>query len=293
MFATMNILSFLSLMAVGALAVDHCPAVCVSDPPLLLDAGVTNVSASIDADYNTQCQATLQFSNTDFLPVSYRFHFDDSPCNGLMVASFTVPNEAPNGMGCVMWQCTGLGMQSCNTFTISGGLAEENLTATGIGYIGCVQENTKTSTTLRTVTSASRTLTETSTSTLISLTTSLFQDKSDATNLESGQGSGLSFGDASTRASTTNSSVDTTASTSVSTGISEANATATSQQTADVIKGGETSITTADVATASSGVESVAATSLMTVVISSVMSSFTVLQTVTSVMTACSEETNV
>ncbi|KAI1444524.1 hypothetical protein F5Y02DRAFT_418979 [Annulohypoxylon stygium] len=161
---------FFILLAASALALHRCPAVCVSDPPLLLDAGTSNVSAIINNDFGP-CQARIHFSDPNFLPITYQFN--NVMCRGIPLASFTLPPEAPNGDGCVVWQCAGQNMLTCNAIIVSGGISHNNLTASKNGTVGCILDTTQTRTSLITVTTSSWTVTQTSTSIFTTQTTSL------------------------------------------------------------------------------------------------------------------------
>ncbi|KAI1322662.1 hypothetical protein F5Y16DRAFT_415612 [Xylariaceae sp. FL0255] len=147
-----------------------CPAVCASDPLLEFHAGFTNVSAIVDNNFGSQCEAVLQFSDANFLPITY--HFNNITCDGLAETSFTVPPEVPNGPGCVVWQCNGPGLVTCNSFAISGGTAVTDIQGIRNGNIGCISETTRILTTLITTTSSSHTITKVVTSTATGVVTS-------------------------------------------------------------------------------------------------------------------------
>ena len=48
-----------------------------------------------------QCEATLDFSHPNFLPI--KFGFKALECIGLQKAEFTIPMEAPNGDALILW----------------------------------------------------------------------------------------------------------------------------------------------------------------------------------------------
>lgn len=48
-----------------------------------------------------RCEATIQFSDPSFLPMSYSF--ESVPCDGLQINVFTIPDGVPNGEAVVIW----------------------------------------------------------------------------------------------------------------------------------------------------------------------------------------------
>ncbi|KAK6841014.1 hypothetical protein PG987_001874 [Apiospora arundinis] len=78
------------------------------------------------------------------------------------MATFTVPEEAPDGEACVVWQCASQDSQSCSNLVISGGRSDVNMTTTKLGISECVSEAIETQTTLVTVTLPSTTVTKSS-----------------------------------------------------------------------------------------------------------------------------------
>ncbi|KAI0399795.1 hypothetical protein F4802DRAFT_533273 [Xylaria palmicola] len=166
---------FVVLLATPVLT-QRCPAVCVSEPPLLLDAGASNVSAIIDGSFGRQCQATLYFSDPMFLPLTY--HFDNISCDGLAVTTFSMPEGLPNGDGCVVWQCDGPELVTCNNMIVSGGSSKDTLPRNRSGTIGCMLNTTQVQNPVVTATTSSRTFTKVATSTMTTLSTSIVRGSS-------------------------------------------------------------------------------------------------------------------
>lgn len=61
-------------------------------------------SFSFENVSNHPCQATVAFSDLDFLPIVYKFK--TIPCSGVEVASFPVPKAVPNGDAFITWWAT-------------------------------------------------------------------------------------------------------------------------------------------------------------------------------------------
>ncbi|KAI1291137.1 hypothetical protein F5Y03DRAFT_400980 [Xylaria venustula] len=280
----------------------HCPAVCVSDPPLQLDAGVSNISAIVDNNFGRQCQATIYFSDPLFLPITY--HFENISCDGLAVTSFTVPIGVPNGIGCVVWQCAGPDLLTCNNVVISGGSPEDPAQATASGTIGCILETTQTQTTLTIVTTSSKVFTEVTSSTVTSLTTSTLGRLSSASTpaasehgsvppLLTGFGmmSGFSYSGQPVTSgvasfSTEISSINTGAPRSILNATSQSPA-ATFQSSAATFQSSAATSQRVGFTSQSTGAASGPSTT------TSVIFTVTVLQTITSVLTACVKETSI
>ncbi|KAI0976394.1 hypothetical protein F4678DRAFT_482589 [Xylaria arbuscula] len=319
-------LAFIPLMALLATPVlaQRCPAVCVSDPPLQLDAGVSNVSAVVDDSFGRQCQATIYFSDPMFLPITY--HFQNISCNGLAVTSFTVPTEVPNGVGCVVWQCAGPGLVTCNNVMISGGSPKDVVQTNKNGTVGCILNTTRIQTTLVTVTSSSTTFTKVASSTLTLLTTSIQQgpppptaslttsSRGTSTYLESDQHTSptsltasiptvgtpsshtsastmhdhSSYGGSASGQGTSSGTPNLNMSTTVR--ITDTSKGTGSQSTAATSQG--TAATSQGTAATSQGTAATG-TSSISAVVASVVSTVTMLRTITSTLSACAEETNI
>ncbi|KAI1249790.1 hypothetical protein MGN70_009404 [Eutypa lata] len=142
-----------------AALVEYPSRVCISSPPVALDAGVSVVSAVITGDLSRRCMATMEFADPDFFPISYSF--DTVPCSGQQVTSFVVPREAPNGEAYV----------TCHA-NISGGLGNPLMDEQSQGTVGCISEALRTSTKTATVTKSSRTFTEEQVTVFTTTTTS-------------------------------------------------------------------------------------------------------------------------
>ncbi|KAI7773179.1 hypothetical protein LA080_011634 [Diaporthe eres] len=83
-------------------AVASSLSLCLSDPPVTLNAGSSAVSAVLDGDIVGQpCKATLSFLDPNFLPVSY--YFEAMSCNGQYLTSILIPTRTPNGDAYVTW----------------------------------------------------------------------------------------------------------------------------------------------------------------------------------------------
>ena len=106
-----------------------------------------------------RCEATLKFSNLDFLELHFGFEF--LTCLGdLQAAEFTIPSEVPNGDAYPLWHCTGEYSPTCNHIWITEG--QDNLDSIVLdqtGTIACLVP-TATMTTRATITGISTTTTE-------------------------------------------------------------------------------------------------------------------------------------
>ncbi|KAK7937613.1 uncharacterized protein PG986_014481 [Apiospora aurea] len=98
----MNVLLVGALLLPAWAAAASPPHLCLSDPPMALDAGSSVALVVLDGGpVGRPCKAMLSFADPDFLPVSY--YFDPLPCPGRYLASFLVPAGAPNGDAFVTW----------------------------------------------------------------------------------------------------------------------------------------------------------------------------------------------
>ena len=110
-------LVFLFLGAACALGLGR-PLVCTNSPPLQLIAGESEASAVYvgsglvlsfsrltpfrhDNPFGLNCRALLQFSDSDYHPISYTFN-PGSACSDEII-SFLVPLGAPNGPASIIW----------------------------------------------------------------------------------------------------------------------------------------------------------------------------------------------
>ncbi|KAI1191541.1 hypothetical protein F5B17DRAFT_382257 [Nemania serpens] len=288
------LLSFTVLLILPVLA-QRCPAVCVSDPPLHLDAGATNVSAIVDNSFGRQCQATLYFADPLFLPIIYSF--ENISCDGLAVTSFRVPKGVPNGTGCVVWQCAGPDLVTCNTVSISGGSADDTIHGNENGSIGCILNTTQIQTTLITMSTSSRTFTKVATLSVMTLTTSTLPGFSSQR---------ASSGDTTAHWETSQhtASISTLKQHRTIPPSQTPSGTTPGQYTekSGTSRGATTSVEVADFITgvstrasptfSNTTVKSIAASSSVSAVVTSIATTITVLQTITSVLSACAEETS-
>ncbi|KAM7204415.1 hypothetical protein V8F33_001717 [Rhypophila sp. PSN 637] len=166
----MRFIEIVSISLVFGLSMGHMPMMCLSDPPVLLQAGVSMVTARIYNPLPRRCLASVAFDNEDFLPVSYAF--ESGKCDGVQLASFLVPLAAPNGDAYVAWQCAGQS-PSCSRVVISGGKGNNSaIEPQRNGTMSCIEQTFKTSTISTTVTGSSTTAVKTFLSVVTSLTTS-------------------------------------------------------------------------------------------------------------------------
>ncbi|KAI9760838.1 MAG: hypothetical protein M1840_002200 [Geoglossum simile] len=82
------------------IALRHTPTICQLNPAVTVEAG-SAVAATIDNLQTGQCEATIDFSHPNFLPV--KFGFKALECIGPQKAEFTIPVEAPNGDAFILW----------------------------------------------------------------------------------------------------------------------------------------------------------------------------------------------
>ncbi|KAI3331120.1 hypothetical protein F4824DRAFT_498912 [Ustulina deusta] len=115
-------------------AFEDWPLVCISNPPMQLVAGTTNVSAINEGLYG-KCRALLQFADPDFVPITYSFT-PTVPCSGPRVASFLVPPGAPNGDARVIWQCEQ--SSACSFAVVSNGTGDQSLAPEQNGTVACL-----------------------------------------------------------------------------------------------------------------------------------------------------------
>ncbi|KAI8626622.1 hypothetical protein F5Y19DRAFT_221897 [Xylariaceae sp. FL1651] len=119
-------------------AFEDWPLVCVSNPPMQLVAGTTNVSAINESLYGKKCRALLQFADPDFVPITYSF-IPTIPCSGPRMASFLVPPGAPNGDARVIWQCKQ--SSACSLAVVSNGTGDRTLAPEQNGTMACLPLN--------------------------------------------------------------------------------------------------------------------------------------------------------
>ncbi|KAK0631600.1 hypothetical protein B0T14DRAFT_501967 [Immersiella caudata] len=157
----------LSFLAACGLSAGQMPNLCLASPPVEITAGLTPVSASVYNPLGSRCIATLNFENAEFLPVSYVFKSPQCP---RQVQSFQAPLEAPDGGAFITWQCAGKA-PTCSHAVISGGQANNSLELQQTGNVSCVDQVLQTSTSQTTIARGSSTFVETVRSVLTSLTT--------------------------------------------------------------------------------------------------------------------------
>ncbi|KAI1152488.1 hypothetical protein F4825DRAFT_418819 [Nemania diffusa] len=280
---------FAMLLIIPAWA-QNCPAVCVSDPPIQLDAGVSNVSAIVDNTFGRQCQATIYFSDPMFLPITY--HFDNISCDGLAVTSFRVPTEVPDGVGCVVWQCAGPNLVTCNNVIITGGSPDDTVQRNQNGTVGCILNATQIQTTLVTVTSSSRTFTTVESSTLTTLTTSTVQELPSPTPSTFATDHWSTHQSSSPTLMPTEHETISTSVTGSSTGHNPSNGPASSQSASGSQGLPDSSTGTPDPSGTGSR-SSGPVTPSISATLSSIITTVTVLRTVTSVLSACAQITSI
>ncbi|KAG4278823.1 hypothetical protein FPRO04_06144 [Fusarium proliferatum] len=218
----MHLSSITRLAMHGSRALSSQPSLCFNGPSIPLEAGVSVLSAVIDLPQEGRCEATLQFADSEFLPV--RFSFDKIKCEGQQINKLRVPRSVPNGEAEVIWQCAGLA-PICNRAVISGGDADMSSPAMYTGIVGCVSEMLQTRTTTATITHSTETIVETiPTIFTTSITSYLSQANSDKTTPVS-----LTDGESGTQAIVTSHATTETGKTSfpdaTTTGTSETDAT--------------------------------------------------------------------
>ncbi|KAK4119376.1 hypothetical protein N657DRAFT_637315 [Parathielavia appendiculata] len=151
---------FSLFLPIWALVSPLNPMLCTSSPPLVLEAGVSIVSAAFSGKITEHCTSTLTFADSDFLPVTYEFD-PDASCPGPLLASFIVPAAVPNGRVWVKW----------------GDLSTPVLNK---GTLDCVSDFAQVATTLATLTSTSRVTGTVSEASSVSTTSSLVPSVSDS-----------------------------------------------------------------------------------------------------------------
>ncbi|KAM7192225.1 hypothetical protein V8F33_008499 [Rhypophila sp. PSN 637] len=167
-----------AFLPVWANAYSIDPTICMSSPPIALEAGVSVVSATVSGELTRRCSAGLKFADPDFLPVVYDFD-PAEPCLGRLLASFVLPAGAPNGSVCLTWQCAG-SPASCSHGVISGGSGDLSIPTVNNGALECISDTVQTRVNLTTITSASSTVVRTVLDTVRVYTTSLLSDSSSA-----------------------------------------------------------------------------------------------------------------
>ncbi|KAF2727569.1 hypothetical protein EJ04DRAFT_529325 [Polyplosphaeria fusca] len=91
---------------------------CLINPIPRVGAG-SQLDFQVFNSQNSTCEATLNFNNTEFLPVSVSV----SPrnCAGDQIARLKVPQNVPSGTAFVQWQCIGERATSCVAIDITDG----------------------------------------------------------------------------------------------------------------------------------------------------------------------------
>ncbi|KAL4412161.1 hypothetical protein CABS03_06586 [Colletotrichum abscissum] len=132
-------------------------AVCAWEPAADVEAESV-ISATFNNPWSSRCEATLQFSDPAYLPVTWIF--DPVVCKGQQIGQFSVPRGAPNGDAVVTWRCAGQDSPSCNHVLIRNGLGNmESEELLRLGRVGCITSFFQTTTAMETQTSSSTTLT--------------------------------------------------------------------------------------------------------------------------------------
>ncbi|KFZ16435.1 hypothetical protein V501_02228 [Pseudogymnoascus sp. VKM F-4519 (FW-2642)] len=91
---------YASLAAINTvMAADHTE-ICLSNPEATIQAGSV-ATATIDNPLGKACEATVEFANSDFLPL--HFGLKRIRCDGLQLGQITIPLEAPNGDARILW----------------------------------------------------------------------------------------------------------------------------------------------------------------------------------------------
>ncbi|KAI1207648.1 uncharacterized protein F4807DRAFT_173486 [Annulohypoxylon truncatum] len=123
------------LLVAVAGAFEDWPLMCISNPPMQLVAGITNVSVTNENFFERKCRALLEFADPDFAPVTYSFT-STSPCPGSRETNLPIPLGSPNGDARVIWQCHH--SSSCNLAVISNGTRSRSLIPEQNGTIACL-----------------------------------------------------------------------------------------------------------------------------------------------------------
>lgn len=141
-------ITLIALLVAVTGAFEDWPLVCISSPPMQLVAGTTNVSSITESLYGEKCRALLQFTDPDFVPITFSFP-PGVPCSGPRVASFLVPPGAPNGDARVIWQCKR--SSACSFAVISNGTGDQSTAPYQSGTVECLPLSfgTNTSTQIR------------------------------------------------------------------------------------------------------------------------------------------------
>ncbi|KAK7435240.1 hypothetical protein CaCOL14_000335 [Colletotrichum acutatum] len=154
------------------------PFLCVSSPAIPIEAGATNVTATIEDPLNRRCEATVYFADPNFLPISYSF---EAKCPDRKINNFVMPLGAPNGEAHITWHCAGQ-VPSCTRAMITGGRGDPSLPLQNQGKVGCVSQSVLTRTTLATVTRSSTTIIETVPALITSITTNFVVEATTTTS---------------------------------------------------------------------------------------------------------------
>ncbi|KAH6646828.1 hypothetical protein BKA67DRAFT_417357 [Truncatella angustata] len=160
----------ISLLAAPALCLSGFPSVCLSEPPVKLQAGISEVSIIIERDVSVQCQASIYFED---LSLPLRFSFPSVQCAGAELVSFLVPLGITSGNATIIWQCAGQ-VPTCSQAMISDGVADQSMKLDWAGQVACVREILETSTSLLTEIESSSTIVQTLRSLIVVTTTSSF-----------------------------------------------------------------------------------------------------------------------
>lgn len=87
-------------LALGSFTTHGLTGMCHWAPPAVIEAG-DEVLTRIDNPWAERCQAMLEFSDGNFLPLTWSFGTID--CPGSRFAEFVVPVGSPNGEAVISW----------------------------------------------------------------------------------------------------------------------------------------------------------------------------------------------
>ncbi|WQF89392.1 hypothetical protein CDEST_14406 [Colletotrichum destructivum] len=156
---TIRILIVVGILVKSVMAHHGKPAVCAWDPAIVVEAG-SILSAKIDNPWNNRCEATLQFLDPTYLPITWTF--DPANCKGQQLGQFVVPKSAPSGDAVV----------NCHVLIRNGLGNMDSEQLLRLGRVGCISSLLQTTTILQTQTDEGNTVTRLVSSVLTLSTTS-------------------------------------------------------------------------------------------------------------------------
>ncbi|KUI65051.1 hypothetical protein VM1G_11306 [Cytospora mali] len=160
---------FLAAQLIAQTAASPYPRVCLEEPIKLL-AG-SPLLFNVDNPFNVTCEALINYSDTNFLPVSFLFE-PTVTCAGVQVAWLEVPVESPDGDAQVSFRCAGQSTELCNRASVSKGSNRSDLiTNVQNGVLGCIEPTFTLTTLLETATMDGSTISHTITSSIPTSTT--------------------------------------------------------------------------------------------------------------------------